>query len=162
MKLVPPWRESGWDAQLIEPPLRDELLDVERLQDHARALAARLTVDPRPRRRRRLLGRLEDNARVLARTYRLLADDVRARQHVSPAGEWMLDNYHLVLAEIRSLREYLPRRYYEQLPVLARRRSQRRGARRTRWRSSWSVTATAGSTATSSSRSSTATRRWRR
>jgi cyclic beta-1,2-glucan synthetase len=119
MKLAPPWRESGWDAQPIEPPLRDELLDVERLQDHARALAARLTVDPRPRRRRRLLGRLEDNARVLARTYRLLADDVRARQHVSPAGDWMLDNYHLVLAEIRSLREYLPRRYYDQLPVLA-------------------------------------------
>ena len=119
MNFVPPWRESGWQAQLIEPPLRDELLDVERLQDHARALAARLTVDPRPRRRRRLLGRLEDNARVLARTYRLLADDVRARLHVSPAGEWMLDNYHLVLAEIRSLREYLPRRYYAQLPVLA-------------------------------------------
>ena len=119
MNFVPPWRESGWQAQLIEPPLRDELLDVERLQDHARALAARLAVDPRPRRRRRLLGRLEDNARVLARTYRLLADDVRGRRHVSPAGEWMLDNYHLVLAEIRSLREYLPRRYYDQLPVLA-------------------------------------------
>jgi cyclic beta-1,2-glucan synthetase len=119
MNFLPEWRLSGWQAQPLEPPLRDELLDLERLQDYARALAARLTVDPRPRRRRRLLGRLEDNARVLARTYRLLADDVRARQHVSPAGEWMLDNYHLVLAEIRSLREYLPRRYYDQLPVLA-------------------------------------------
>ena len=119
MNFVSAWRDAGRRSVLIEPPLRDELLDIERLQDHARALAARFTVDRRRRRRRRLLARLEDNARVLGQTYRLLASDVRARLHVSPAGEWMLDNYHLVLAEIRSLREYLPRRYYAQLPTLA-------------------------------------------
>ncbi len=119
MNFVSAWRDAGRRSVLIEPPLRDELLDIERLQDHARALAARFTVDRRRRRRRRLLARLEDNARVLGQTYRLLASDVRARLHVSPAGEWMLDNYHLVLAEIRTLREYLPRRYYAQLPTLA-------------------------------------------
>ncbi len=117
MNFVSAWRNSGRRTP-IEPPLRAEVLDLERLQDHARALAARFTIDPR-RRRRRLLARLEDNARVLSQTYRLLADDVRARLYVSPAGEWMLDNYHLVVAEIRVLREYLPRRYYAKLPTLA-------------------------------------------
>jgi cyclic beta-1,2-glucan synthetase len=116
MNFVSAWRNGG--RAPTEPPLRAEVLDLERLQDHARALAARFTIDPR-RRRRRLLARLEDNARVLGQTYRLLADDVRGRLYVSPAGEWMLDNYHLVVAEIRALREYLPRRYYAKLPTLA-------------------------------------------
>ncbi|MGE4085854.1 MAG: glucoamylase family protein [Vicinamibacterales bacterium] len=120
MNFVASWRGASRRAPAAEPPLRDELLDLDRLQDHARALAARYTVDRhRRRRRRRLLARLDDNARVLAETYRRLADDVRARWRVAPAGEWMLDNYHLVQAEIRSLREYLPRRYYAQLPTLA-------------------------------------------
>jgi cyclic beta-1,2-glucan synthetase len=99
--------------------MRDELLDTGRLQEYARALAARFTVDPRPRRRQRILARLEENARAIAEAYRLLVGDVRARHFVSPAGEWMLDNYHLVQSEIRAFRGNLPRKYYKQLPVLA-------------------------------------------
>ena len=101
---------------LVEPPLRDELLDVSRLQDHARSLSARLTLSATRRGRRPSLARFATNAAVLAAAYRQLADDARARQFVGPAGEWLLDNYHLVESEIRALRRDLPRRYYDQLP----------------------------------------------
>ncbi|MCX6563925.1 MAG: hypothetical protein NTU60_10015, partial [Candidatus Aminicenantes bacterium] len=47
-----------------EKPLRDELLSIERLEERARALAARFTLDPNPRRAvRNFLPRFEDNAR---------------------------------------------------------------------------------------------------
>ena len=37
---------------------------------------------------------------------------------VGPAGEWLLDNYHVVQEHIGEVRESLPRGYYRQLPVL--------------------------------------------
>ena len=36
--------------------------------------------------------------------YRTLADDVRAGSSSSPAGDWLLDNFHLVAAEIPDIR----------------------------------------------------------
>lgn len=48
-----------------EKPLRDELLSIERLEERAKALAARFTLDPNARRAsRNILPRLDDNARV--------------------------------------------------------------------------------------------------
>ena len=38
---------------------------------------------------------------------------------VGPAGEWLLDNYHVVQEHIREVRESLPRGYYRELPELA-------------------------------------------
>jgi cyclic beta-1,2-glucan synthetase len=103
-----------------DPPLRDELLSIELLEDRARALAGRFTVDPRPgRAARRSRPRLEANARLLATAYTTLAQDVRRGEFVTPAGEWLLDNYHLVAAEIRDVRHNLPRDYYLELPKLA-------------------------------------------
>ena len=38
---------------------------------------------------------------------------------MTPAGEWLLDNFHLVTSEILDVRRNLPRGYYRQLPKLA-------------------------------------------
>src|SRR5262245_23764434 len=103
-----------------DKPLRDELLSVERLEERAKALAARFTVDPRPRRGPlSVFRRLDDNARVLSEAYRTLADDVHQGTFVTPAAEWLLDNFHLVASEIRDIRQNLPRSYYRELPKLA-------------------------------------------
>jgi len=93
-----------------EKPLRDELLSIERLEERARALAARFTLDPKPRRpSRNVLPRFDDNARVLREAYVTMADDVHRGEFVSPAAEWFLDNYHLVASEILDVRRNLPR-----------------------------------------------------
>ncbi len=103
-----------------EKPLRDELLSIERLEERAKALAARLTVDPTPRRSARdLFPRFADNARVLRQAYLTMAEDVHRGEFVTPAAEWLLDNYHLVASEIRDVRQNLPRGYYRELPKLA-------------------------------------------
>jgi len=103
-----------------DKPLRDELLSIERLEERAKALAGRFTVDPNPRRRSRsVFPRFRDNARVLSRAYRILADDVHRGEFVTPAGEWLLDNFHLVTSEILDVHRNLPRGYYRELPKLA-------------------------------------------
>ena len=101
-------------------PFRDQLLSIERLEERALALGASFTVDPSPRRRaRNIFPRFDDNARTLREAYRVLAHDVRAGQFVTTAAEWLLDNFHLVTAEIADIRRHLPRTYYRQLPTLA-------------------------------------------
>jgi cyclic beta-1,2-glucan synthetase len=107
-------------ARTPEKPLRDELLNIERLEERAKALAARLTVDPAARRDARdPFPRFDDNARVLREAYLSMAEDVHRGEFVTPAAEWLLDNYHLVASEIRDVRQNLPRGYYRELPKLA-------------------------------------------
>ena len=101
-------------------PFRDELLSIERLEERARALAARFTVDPVPAHGPQRLPPLRrQRASSSAQAYRALAADVHRGEFVTPAGEWLLDNYHLVDSEIRVVRQNLPRGYYRELPKLA-------------------------------------------
>ncbi|PYQ42455.1 MAG: carbohydrate-binding protein, partial [Acidobacteria bacterium] len=103
-----------------EKPFRDELLSIERLEERAKALAARFTLDRSPRRwARHGFPRLEDNARALHEAYRIMADDVHQGAFVTAATDWILDNFHVVASEIRDVRQNLPRGYYRELPKLA-------------------------------------------
>ena len=76
-------------------------------------------MDPRRKPGRHDYPRLDENDRVLREAYRLLAEDVHRAAFVTPATEWLLDNFHLVSAEIRDVRQSLPRGYYRELPMLA-------------------------------------------
>ena len=51
--------------------------------------------------------------------YRILAGDVHSGAFLAPAAEWLLDNFHLIEAEVRRVRHDLPREYYRSLPKLA-------------------------------------------
>jgi cellobiose phosphorylase len=116
----PPGRSNLRPVGLDASPLHGELLSVERLEERARALAAEFTLSRHPRRGPpRLLRRLSDDTRVLRHAYQQLAGDVRRGEPISPAAEWLLDNFHLVEAELREIRQHLPSRYYRELPKLA-------------------------------------------
>lgn len=108
--------KSPWDDST---PVRDELFGVERLEQHAESLAFAQSVTSRPPRVRSLHRRLNDNASTLLAAYRASAIEVESDRGVVPAAEWLLDNYHLVEAQIREIREDLPPGYYRQLPKLA-------------------------------------------
>src|SRR5437773_7548088 len=56
-----------------EEPLRSDLYSLERLEQHARDLAASHTLMKGPRRATRLLQRLEANGRFLTAAYRSIA-----------------------------------------------------------------------------------------
>jgi|CXWL01.1.fsa_nt_gi cyclic beta-1,2-glucan synthetase len=101
-------------------PLRGEVLSLEGLEDHAKRLAVLFTLAPAARRGRHdVLPRLEENTRILAGAYRVLAEDVHHGTAIPPAAEWLLDNFHLVESEARAVWRDLPVRYYRTLPKLA-------------------------------------------
>jgi cyclic beta-1,2-glucan synthetase len=133
-----PWRGALPPA---EKPFRDELLSIERLEERALSLAASFTIDPSPKRRaRNIFPRFNDNARVLRRAYGALGDDVRNGQPITPAAEWLLDNFHLLTSEIRDIRQHLRGRAPRAAALASREHSVTRES--TRWRSSWCGTAT--------------------
>src|SRR4030095_14893216 len=44
---------------------------------------------------------------------------IRNGRTISPAAEWLVDNFHIVEEQLREIREDLPRSYYHELPKLA-------------------------------------------
>jgi len=106
---------SPWDD---EKPIREELFGVERLQAHARSLALAQKVADKPSRGRPLAGRLANNGAVLLAAYRSIVGATDAGQPVTPAAEWLIDNYHLVEKQLRQIGADLPPGYYRQLPKL--------------------------------------------
>ena len=94
-----------------------ELLGIELLEEHARRLAASLTVDMRlARRPRKHLRRLVEHSGALRRVYTALAADVRAGEPPSPAAEWLLDNFFVVTAAARDVWRDLPADFVRRLP----------------------------------------------
>ncbi|MGH7943445.1 MAG: glucoamylase family protein, partial [Opitutaceae bacterium] len=103
-------------SRLTEPPLRADLLTVEQLARHAKALAREHTITLR-RSSNRLLARLDDNEEILrAFNHSTVAVD-RIRQ-ITPAAEWLLDNFYLIEEQIQMARRHLPRNYSQELPRL--------------------------------------------
>ena len=58
-------------------------------------------------------------AAVLLEAYRDIVKAINEGRAITPAAEWLVDNYHLVEKQIRELRSDLPPGYYRQLPKLA-------------------------------------------
>ncbi|HEY6718803.1 MAG TPA: hypothetical protein VI232_20860, partial [Reyranella sp.] len=65
------------------------------------------------------MDRLAQNERVLLEAYRRLAKAADAGRPITPAADWLLDNYHLVERQVREVRTDLPPGYYRQLPKLS-------------------------------------------
>ena len=101
-----------------EPPLRAELFSADQMERHGRTLALshRLAAKPTAD---QLLGRLSDNQAVLLECSRVLAATVGANGRLTPAGEWLLDNFYLIDEQIRTAKRHLPKGYSQGLPLLA-------------------------------------------
>ncbi len=99
--------------------LREEIFSIERLEQHARTLAAAQPVGSIPGFGRSLATRLRSNEKILLAAYRSIAKAVDEGRGITPAAEWLLDNYHVVEEQIREIRDDLPPGYYRQLPKLA-------------------------------------------
>ncbi len=98
-------------------PLRSELYTAEQMEQLAKNLAAshKLDYGKAPE---LLLKRLADNEEVLSRVSNLLLEAVKEKTPITPAGEWLLDNFYLIEEQIRTGKRYLPKGYSKGLPRL--------------------------------------------
>ncbi len=101
-----------------EEPFRSELFSSDQMDRHGKVLAKShklqkgFSFD-------KLLKRLEDNERTLLEVRNLLVESLRADKTITPASEWLLDNFYLVEEQVVIARKHLPKGYSEALPYLA-------------------------------------------
>ena len=99
-----------------EPPLRAELFSFEQLSRHAQTLATNHRVISRQG-PNILLDRLGQNEDVL-RAFNRATIAVNRSRLITPAAEWLLDNFYLIEEQIHLARRHLPRGYSRELPRL--------------------------------------------
>ena len=102
----------------LERPNRSEIFGPERFAQHGRSLgethAARFAASGSTA----FFPRLRDNIRILREAHRYIGQQATTGYDVSPAAEWLLDNFHLIEAQLREINDGLPRRYFRDLPLL--------------------------------------------
>jgi cyclic beta-1,2-glucan synthetase len=99
-------------------PIRSELFSLEQLESYARGLAKthQLTIDKPSE---QLLKRLAENEEILLEVHNLLTASAKENKRITPAGEWLLDNFYLIEEQIYTGKKHLPKGYSKGLPQLA-------------------------------------------
>ncbi|MGD0961523.1 MAG: hypothetical protein ABSB19_17070, partial [Methylomonas sp.] len=101
-----------------ETPIRFELFSTERLEQHAHSLAKAQKVSLLNT-GRHLMPRVRENAHLLFEAYKSVNARVREQQAITPAAEWLLDNFHIIEEQIGNIHADLPESYYQELPKLS-------------------------------------------
>ncbi|MFD2271122.1 hypothetical protein ACFS07_08240 [Undibacterium arcticum] len=92
-----------------ELPLRAELFSAWQMEQHGRILANAHKLST-GRGRDRLLSRLADNENVIIDACKQLTAAIKAGRQVTPAAEWLLDNFYLIEEQIRTAKRHLPKK----------------------------------------------------
>lgn len=101
-----------------EPPLRSELYSIEQMEQYGKTLAGLHILGPKVDPEQQLLSRLAENEEILLEVHDLVSEAVKADKQITPAGEWLLDNFYLIQEQIRTGRRHLPKGYSKELPRL--------------------------------------------
>ena len=113
-------RAALWSHLGKEQPIRAELYGREKLEAEAALLAAADRDALRAGGGGPMRARLEENDRQLRMIHASIVAGAKRGETISPAAEWFLDNFHLVLDQIREVRQDFPSRYERELPHLTR------------------------------------------
>jgi cyclic beta-1,2-glucan synthetase len=106
----------------MEPPIRSKIFTLDEWAGHGHSLGlANLKTDEAStatKKKRVFFPRLLGNMQALRLANEALVAQAKAGFDLSPAGDWLLDNFHLIDAQLKEVQMGLPHRYYESLPVL--------------------------------------------
>ncbi len=117
--LALPFTRPPYATDSDQPPFRAEVFGIDRLEEHAKDWVRSTELLKGSRRGRNLLARLAQNREALFIAQRRFGEAVRAGQPISPAAEWLLDNFYIVQEQLGEIRQDLPQSYYRELPKLA-------------------------------------------
>ena len=103
---------------VVAPPIRAEIFGLQRFAQHGRSLGETHRAARPLLHMGGFFPRLRSNMGVLreARTY--IGEQAGTGYDISPAAEWLLDNFHLIEAQLREIHAGLPRSYFRSLPTL--------------------------------------------
>ena len=123
LRLVPAASEGLRDILergrgLVEPPVRSEIFGLQRFAQHGRSLGETHRASVAVSGAATFFPRLQDNIRVLREAHAYIGVHASTGYDISPAAEWLLDNFHLIEAQLKEIHEGLPYSYFRSLPVL--------------------------------------------
>ncbi len=102
----------------LQAPIRSEIFGMQRFAQHGKSLALTHEAAIAKYSATGFFPRLESNVRALRESYEYIGLQARTGYDISPAAEWLLDNFHLIESQLKEIREGLPRRYFRSLPLL--------------------------------------------
>lgn len=117
--LLPAFKKDNFTHQEVSnnPPLRSELYSQDQMESHAHTLANSHQLSTTPS-KELLLRDLSENEDILIKVNHLLIQSVSEKKSISPAAEWLLDNFFLIEEQITLGKRYLPKGYSKGLPKL--------------------------------------------
>ncbi len=101
-----------------EELLSAELYSSDQMKQFGKALAKTHKLSTKPA-QDHLLKRLADNETLLHNVRKLLTGSIKRKYQISPAAEWLIDNFYLIEENIRSAKINFPKDYSEELPQLS-------------------------------------------
>ncbi|MDO9285234.1 MAG: glucoamylase family protein, partial [Aquabacterium sp.] len=105
-------------AGALQPPVRAEVFGPERFAQHGRSLGLTHAAARANRSDAGFFPRLRSNIRMLRQAQRYIGGQAATGYEISPAAEWLLDNFHLIDTQLAAIHDGLPRSYFRLLPVL--------------------------------------------
>ncbi|MEO6291011.1 MAG: hypothetical protein ABIO88_00150, partial [Burkholderiaceae bacterium] len=103
-----------------QQPIRSELFGSARFEEHGRSLAKAQVVQTN---RHAYQGpaffpRVKENIVALRQAYDYISVTSQSGHYVTPAAEWLLDNFYLIEAQLQQIEDGVPKRYFADLPRL--------------------------------------------
>ena len=102
----------------VQSPIRSEIFGAQRFAQHGRSLGLTHHAVRARMGTATFVPRLNDNIAALREAYRYIGVQASTGYDISPAAEWLLDNFHLIEAQLKEIHEGLPRSYFRTLPML--------------------------------------------
>ena len=100
------------------PPIRSEVFGSVRFMQHGCSLAATHCGARARGSATTFFPRLKSNILALREAHTYIGERARTGYDISPAAEWLLDNFHLIEAQVKEIQTGLSRSYFRSLPVL--------------------------------------------
>lgn len=92
----------------------------EGLEKHAEIIASEFTANKRANCRKKVMGSLDKSYDDIIKAYEYIDKDIRSKNDIVPAAEWMMDNLYLIEKEYKDIKLNMPRKYYTDLPIIDR------------------------------------------
>ncbi len=102
----------------LQPPIRSEIFGPQRFAQHGRSLGATHRAARANARAASFFPRIRQNIEALREAHQYISMQVRIGYDISPAAEWLIDNFHLMETQVSEIHKGLTRSYFRTLPIL--------------------------------------------
>ena len=106
-------------AQNLDTPIQGEILSIEHLEEFAGVFASELKLEDRSKVNRTLLPRARHNGKKILAVYQELTKSLHNRNSISPAAEWLIDNFHIIEEQLRKIKVEFPLKLGKALPCIS-------------------------------------------